>query len=121
MAPVIRLGVRTGFSFQGPAPLRSWQPPDSAGVFAVLLGRESGPSQYSVIDVGYADNLRTAGWRDHPHAPCWSAYAMPPDSLFVAWLLTPGGSGVSRIATELIDGYGPPCADGGFFWESAEE
>lgn len=108
---MIRLGLSSGYLFEGPRLLGGWQPPNRPAVY-VIMYRLPQTSRYAVIYTDHADDLSTAGFPfRHPRLPCWTTRAGDKWKLHVAWYEIPGDTRPHRehVTTELVNLYHPHC------------
>ncbi len=95
--------------FGGPVPHSTWAPPGRAGVYAILVPGQLGPT---LIYFGESGNLsRLRKFRHNPKYPCWLEKADSEEHILVAVHLIPHSTRAQRrsIRKELISRYQPAC------------
>lgn len=107
---MIRIGLSSGYLFEGPRLLGGWLPPSTPAVYVIMYPLT--PSRYAVIYANHADDLSATGFPfRHPKLPCWTTRAGDKWKLHVAWFVIPGDTRPHRehVTTELINRYHPHC------------
>ena len=104
------MGIRYDrYFFDGPIPINTWDPPERAGVYAILVPGQLGPD---LIYFGESDNLsRLRKLRYDPKYPCWLEKAGSEELILIAFHLIPDSTRAERssICKRLITHYHPAC------------
>ncbi len=104
------MGIRYDrYFFDGPIPIGTWDPPDRAGVYAILVPGQLGPD---LVYFGESGNLSRLGkFRYDPKYPCWLEKAGSEEHILIAFHLIPRSTPAQRrfIRKRLITQYRPAC------------
>ena len=111
---MIRLGSLAGYPFEGPRVLGGWNPPTTAGVYAIMFRPDPDlkPQDFAVIYIDHSDDLSKEPFPfKHPRAGCWINRVGDRWSLHICTYEVPGGLRSHReyITRELISVYQPGC------------
>ncbi len=104
------MGIRYDrYFFDGPIPIGTWELPDRAGVYAILVPGQLGPD---LIYFGESANFsRLRSFRYNPKYPSWLEKAGSEEYILIAFHLMPVSTRFRRrsIRKGLITHYEPAC------------
>lgn len=101
-------------NFEGPYPIKAWDPPYCAAVYAIMRkpDPENKPKSYRIIYIGGSVNLSDRRfYREEHKYNCWIKEADSEDNLYIGIYRMPNSSPDERIEieTNLINQYNPVC------------
>ena len=106
----ITWGKAKKVKFDGVCPIKEWEPPFRAAIYAVMMpGKKEG--YVKLIYVGESENLSERGFKSHHARSCWVEHAGGESNLFIGVHLMPNSSQEERrgIEQQLISDYNPVC------------
>ncbi|MCK5283257.1 MAG: hypothetical protein KAK00_07650 [Nanoarchaeota archaeon] len=107
----ITWGKTKEVKFNGPYPIKDWDPPNRAAVYTIMKGADK-EGYYSILYFGESENLSERGFYKSHHAyPCWINKAGSDSNLFIGIYLMPNSTREERREVEqsLISDYNPDC------------
>ena len=100
-------------------PLHSFPSLPMGGIYAVFAyDKTCGPRPYRVLYFGKARNLRERVCESHEKFWAWKMEAGYLSTLYYSFMLVPLEANRTRIESELIGHYGPPCNDKGNLYKT---
>lgn len=96
-----------GCRFTEPVRLAKWKPPESPGIYALLVADGSG---YQVIYLGEAEDLSALCVDErHPAYPCWLVIAGSAQELYVSVLVSERPGEREALLKKLVSAWRPLC------------
>ena len=99
-------------SFDGPYPINNWDPPNRAGIYAIMYKRNVDKNLYSLVYIGESANLNDRGfYRSHNKYYCWLSDAQLENNIFIGTYLMPDSTDDKRreVEADLIGRLNPVC------------
>lgn len=102
------------FSFEGPYLLDEWNPPQRAGIYAIMHkpDRTNKPSIFQIDYFGESGDFSDRGFPwSHEKSDCFIEQAGSKNNVYIAIHFMPGSTESERqgVETELIGLYDPKC------------
>ena len=102
--------------FEGPYPIKDWEPPYRAAVYAIMMrpDPENNPRTYRILYFGESGNLSERGfYRSHHKYNCWIREAGSEYNLYIGIHRMPNSTANQRqdVEARLIKQYQPKCND----------
>lgn len=105
--------VLNNIEFSEPEPLIQWNPPNRAGLFAIMIPNKTvKPKPLEVVYLGESGNLNDTILSSHQKKQSWLLQAANNEhDLFISTYLMPKSTEEQRRAIEsaLINHFKPPC------------
>ena len=100
--------------FEGPFPIRYWDPPNSPALYCIMTkpDPQKNPKSFRILYFGKTKDLRDKNfWRSHKKMDCWKNFAGSDDNLFIGIYSMPNSTAASRLEAieRLVDKYKPVC------------
>lgn len=99
-------------SFDGPFQINDWDPPNRAGIYAIMYKKDVSGYLYSLVYIGEAGNLNDRGfYQSHHRYNCWISHAGSESNIYIGTYLMPNSTDEQRREIEggLINRLDPAC------------
>ena len=99
-------------SFEGPYQISNWDPPNRAGVYAIMYKQDVSKNLFTLVYIGESGNLNDRGfYMSHHQYKCWISYAGSESNIYIGTYLMPYSTDEQRreIERSLIKRLDPFC------------
>ena len=99
-------------SFDGPFQISDWDPPNRAGIYAIMYKQDVTRDLYTLVYIGESGNLNDRGfYQSHHRYNCWISRAGSERNIYIGTYLMPNSTDEQRREIEggLINRLDPAC------------